>query len=311
MIRPAAGCLTASPAGAHLWVGVSGWTYDSWRGSFYPAALPARRHLEYASRRFNSLEVNASFYSLLTPETYRRWYRETPRGFRFAVKGSRFITHNKKLKSVEAPLANYFASGLLLLREKLGPIVWQLGPTLRFEPARLEEFLRLLPRDTRAAARLARAHDRRVEGRSWVRADRPRRLRHALEARDESYRDPEVARIARRYGVALVVSDSGDWPRLEEVSADFVYIRLHGRPRTYASRYGAAALDEWAARIRRWGAGGEPDDARRISERRAPRRAHRDVYVYFDNDRLAHAPRDARRLACRLRGRDGRRRPIR
>ena len=311
MIQPAAERLSASSVGAHLWIGVSGWTYDSWRGRFYPTDLPARRRLEYASRRFNSLEVNASFYGLLTPETYRRWYHEAPRGFRFAVKGSRFITHNKKLRSVEIPLANYFASGLLLLREKLGPIVWQLGPTLRFEPERLEGFLSILPRDTHAAARLARAHDHRLDGHSWVRADRPRRLRHALEARDESFRDPEAARIARRYGVALVVSDSGDWPRLEEVSADFVYIRLPGRPRTYASRYGPAALDDGATRVRRWSAGREPEDAHRIGERRAPRRAHRDVYVYFDNDRFAHAPHDALSLARRLGERGGGRRPIR
>ena len=240
-------------------IGLSGWSYDGWDGSFYPAG-----------------------------------------GFRFAVKGSRFITHNKKLKNVEVPLANYFASGLLLLREKLGPIVWQLGPNLHFEPARLEGFLRLLPRDTQAAARLAGRHDQRLDGRSWTRADRRRPLRYALETRDDSYRVPELARIARRYGVALVVSDSGDWSPIEEVSADFVYVRLHGRPRTYASRYGPAALDRWASRIQLWHAGREPRDARRISDQRIRARRRRDVYVYFDNDRFANAPRDARGLAERL-----------
>jgi uncharacterized protein YecE (DUF72 family) len=283
-----------------VWIGVSGWTYDSWVGPFYPVGQPAERRLAYASRRFNSLEINSSFYGLLTPETYRRWYQETPRGFRFAVKGSRFITHNKKLRDVETPLANYFASGLLELREKLGPIIWQLGPRLVFEPTRLEEFLRLLPQDTQAAARLAKAHDHRLDGRSWVRTDRSRRLRHALEVRDESYRSAELARIARRYRVALVVSDSGDWPRIEEVSSDFVYIRLHGRPRTYGSRYGRDALDRWAARIRLWHAGREPSDARRISDDRLRVRTHREVYVYFDNDQHGHAPRDALSLAARL-----------
>jgi uncharacterized protein YecE (DUF72 family) len=288
-----------------MWIGVSGWAYDSWKNVFYPPGLAARRRLEYASRRFNSLEINASFYGLLTPETYRRWYRETPRGFRFSLKGSRFITHNKKLEDVEAPLANYFASGLLLLREKLGPIVWQLGPRLRFEPERLERFFRLLPQDTRSAARLARAHDHRLDGRSWTRIDRPRPLRHALEARHESYRAAELATLARHYGVALVVSDSGDWPRIEEVSSDFVYVRLHGRPRTYASRYGPVALRTWADRIRQWQAGRQPADARRISEHR-PRRAHRDVYVYFDNDQRGHAPRDALGLMRQVADGDGR-----
>jgi uncharacterized protein YecE (DUF72 family) len=286
-------------------IGLSGWSYDGWDGSFYPVGLPDRRRLAYASRRFNSLEVNGSFYGLLTPETYRRWYDDTPRGFRFAVKGSRFITHNKKLKNVETPLANYFASGLLLLREKLGPIVWQLGANLHFEPDRLDSFLRLLPRDTQAAARLARRHDRRLDGRSFTRADRRRPLRYALETRDDSYRVPEMARIARRHDIALVVSDSGDWSRIEEVSADFVYVRLHGRPRTYASRYGPAALEQWASRIRLWHAGREPADARRISDQRARTRRRRDVYVYFDNDRFAHAPRDARSLAERLERKNG------
>ena len=288
------------PSGRTRWIGVSGWTYDSWKGPFYPPGLPASRRLEYASRRFDSLEVNASFYGLLTPSVYRTWYRATPRGFRFAVKGSRFITHNKKLNDVETPLANYFASGILLLREKLGPIVWQLGPQLTFEPQRLESFFRLLPRDTRAAARLARAHDARLAGRSWTRTDRPRRLLHALETRNQSYHVPELARLARRYHVALVVSDSGDWPTMEEVTSDFVYLRLHGRPRTYASRYRPDALGRWADRIRAWSAGRQPPDARRISEHRPARRAHRDVYVYFDNDQRGNAPRDALRLAERL-----------
>jgi uncharacterized protein YecE (DUF72 family) len=272
-----------------LWIGVSGWTYDSWRGPFYPATLPARRRLVYASRHFNSLEINSSFYGLLRPETYRRWYRETPHGFRFAVKGSRFITHNKKLRTVETPLANYFASGVLLLREKLGPIVWQLDPRLAFDAERIEGFLRLLPHDTRSAARLARAHDPRLDGRNWIRTDRTRPLRHALEVRHESYGDPEMARIARRHRVALVVSDSGAWPCIEAIAGRFVYVRLHGRPRTYASRYGPRALDRWASRIRRWRAGAPTSGTPR-----------RDVYVYFDNDQHANAPRDALGLATRL-----------
>jgi uncharacterized protein YecE (DUF72 family) len=290
---------TARP-GPRVAVGVSGWSYGGWRGPFYPADLPARRQLEYVGRRFNSVEVNASFYGLLKPETCRAWYAAVPRGFRFAVKGSRFITHGKKLRDVEIPLANFFASGILLLGEKLGPIVWQLDRHRAIDPGRLETFLRLLPRDTEAAARLAGRHDHRLRGRSWTRTDRRRPLRHALEVRHEGSLQPDLVRVLRRHRVALVVSDSGDWPRREEITAGFVYVRLHGSPHTYASPYEPGQLDQWACRIRRWGAGGEPEDARRITGRPAPPARRRDVYVYLDNDRDAHAPRDALALAARL-----------
>lgn len=281
-------------------VGVSGWTYESWHGPFYPADLPKARELEYASRQFNSIEINGSFYGLLKPETYRRWYEQTPRGFVFSVKGSRFITHNKKLKDAKTPLANFFASGLLLLKEKLGPILWQLPENLRFDTDRVEGFLELLPRNTQDAARLARKHDQRVKGRSWFQADAQHHLRHAIEVRHESFLTPEFVRVARSHGVALVFADSGQWPYVEELTAGFVYLRLHGSPNTYASRYGDKRLDAWSERIRKWRTGSEPSDADRITDRKPPRRKSRDVYVYFDNDQNAHAPRDALGLAERV-----------
>lgn len=286
-------------------VGVSGWSYDGWRGAFYPEDLPRRRELEYASRRLNSVELNGSFYSLQRPDSYRSWYEQTPADFVFAVKGSRFITHNKKLKDVSTPLANFFASGVLRLEEKLGPIVWQLGSNLRFDPDRVAGFLESLPHGTEEAAELARGHDERVEGRSWTAVERNRRLRHAIEVRHESYFAPEFVRIARRTGTAIVVSDAPDWPLTEELTAGFVYMRLHGSRQLYASRYTDEELDRWAARIRAWRDGDEPEDAERITDRVPPRRKTRDVYVYFDNDAHAHAPRDALRLATRL-GMDGR-----
>lgn len=281
-------------------IGTSGWSYPGWNERFYPADLPRRRLLEYHSQHFNSVEINGSFYSLLKPATYRAWYDSTPADFLFAVKGSRFITHNKKLRDVEIPLANFLASGLLLLEEKLGPFVWQLPATMRFDAERLASFLELLPRDTSAAAALARRHDHRVEGRSHTRTRRRRRLRHALEVRHPSFFVPQLAALARRHGVALVVSDAATWPCIEEVTADFVYVRLHGAERTYASGYGDVALDRWAQRIARWRAGGEPEDARRITSRPLPHRRGRDVFVYFDNDFEANAPIDAAALARRL-----------
>ncbi len=283
-----------------VWVGVSGWSYDGWRGEFYPEELSRSRELEYIGRRFNSVEINGSFYSLLKPDTYRRWYDQVPRDFLFAVKGSRFITHNKKLRDVETPLANFFASGVLALEEKLGPVVWQLSENLRFDPQRVAHFLELLPHDTEAAARLARKHDDRLKGRSWTKTDRNRRMRHAIEIRNESFFDAEFVRIARRNGAAIVLSDAADWRLTEEVTAGFVYIRLHGSEETYASRYDDDQLDRWAERIEAWRAGGQPRRPDTITDRQPPRRKTRDVYVYFDNDQHVHAPKDAERLAERL-----------
>ena len=150
----------------------------------------------------STFEINASFYRLQAPASYRSWYEQTPSGFRFAVKGSRFITHNKKLRDVDTPLANFFASGVLLLRDKLGPFVWQVSERLRFDAARLEHFVARLPRTTADAARLAERHDRRVDGRCSTEAGGRRRLRHAIEVRNESWLVPECVRILRRHDVA-------------------------------------------------------------------------------------------------------------
>ena len=282
------------------WIGISGWTYAGWRGEFYPRGLPARRELWFASRSLGSIEINGSFYSLQTPQSYARWYADTPDDFLFSVKGSRFITHNKKLGDVDAALANFLASGVLRLEEKLGPFLWQLSPKLRYDEERLERFFGLLPRDTEAAAELAARHDHRVEGRSWLTTSRKRRLRHAIEPRHESFFNPAFSRLCRRHGVAIVFSDSASWPATEEVTAGFVYLRLHGSRETYASRYSDEELDWWARRIRLWQRGDEPGDARRCSDVAPPRRKTRDAYVYFDNDAKVHAPRDAARLAERL-----------
>lgn len=284
---------------SRILVGTSGWRYDEWRGRFYPAGLPRTHELRHATAQFDTIEINASFYSLLTPRTWARHAEQAPAGFVYAVKGGRFITHSKKLKDVETALANFFASGILRLEDKLGPILWQLAGGWRIDVGRIAEFLRLVPRDTSQAARLARQHDHRVPD-AWIETGRNRPLRHALEIRHPSAFTPELVRAARRTNTALVASDAIDWPYTEELTAGFVYVRLHGPGAKYASRYDDAALDRWAARIRAWHAGGEPPDARRITDLRPPARKARDVYVYFDNDRKAYAPDDARRLMQRL-----------
>ena len=282
-------------------IGISGWRYAPWRGVFYPPGLAQARELEYASRALSTLEINGTFYSLQRPEHFARWHAATPEHFVFSVKGSRFISHMRRLREVEKPLANFFASGIFNLREKLGPFLWQFPPDYRYDPRRLEEFFELLPRDTAAALTLARRRDARVKGRCRLAIDANRPLRHAIEIRHESFVDPSFVALLRRHRVALVVADTaGKWPFCEDVTADFMYLRLHGDEQIYASGYSEAALDAWAARIRAWSAGGEPAGARRIS-RLAPRaRKDRDVYCYFDNDMKVKAPFDARRLVAKL-----------
>jgi uncharacterized protein YecE (DUF72 family) len=278
-------------------IGISGWRYEPWRGIFYPESLAQRQELEYAARAFPSIEINGSFYSLQTPQSYAAWRDATPAGFVFSVKGPRYITHILRLKNIEKPLANFFASGLFELRDKLGPLLWQFPPSLRFDPGLFDRFLALLPRDTGAALRLARRRDPRMHGRSRLAIDSPRPLRHAVEIRHPTFAAPEFIELLRRHGVALVVADTaGKWPYLEDLTADFMYLRLHGDKELYASGYTEAALDRWAERIRAWSGGAEPRDAKRADTRAAPKMRSRDVYCYFDNDVKVRAPFDADRL---------------
>ena len=282
-------------------IGISGWRYAPWRGVFYPQGLPQRSELAFASRMLPTIEINGSFYSLQRPESYAAWHAETPPGFVFAVKGSRYITHMLKLREVGAALANFFASGVLRLDEKLGPILWQFPPQLGFDRERFAAFFAALPRDTAAALALAERHDERLAGRAWLSIDRARPLRHAVEIRHPSFVDPAFVALLRRHRIALVVADTaGRWPLLEDLTADFVYVRLHGDEELYASGYGEAALDRWAARIAAWRGGRQVADAHLASAKPAPQRARRDVYVYFDNDVKVHAPYDAAHLAARL-----------
>jgi uncharacterized protein YecE (DUF72 family) len=281
-------------------VGISGWRYAGWRGRFYPPGLRQQDELSYASRHFDTIEINGTHYSLQRPEAFARWHDETPNDFVFAVKGSRFITHMKQLRDVEAALANFFAQGMLRLGRKLGPVLWQFGPRFRFEPEKLAAFFALLPRDMTAAAALARRHDHRLSGRAWTDADTAQPLRHAVEIRHPSFLDPAFPRLLREHGIALVFADGVGFPYAEDITADFLYLRLHGAEELYASGYGDRALDGWASRIARWRAGDQPDDARLIDPRwRSPRRP-RDVYVYFDNDAKVEAPFDAQALRRKI-----------
>jgi uncharacterized protein YecE (DUF72 family) len=282
-------------------IGISGWNYDGWRGTFYPRGLRHEDELSYAGRRVDTIEINGTHYSLQRPESFAKWHDETPDGFVFAVKGSRFITHLKQLHDIETPLANFFASGVLRLEQKLGPFLWQFSPRFKFDPERLDHFFALLPRDTEKAAALAKRHDRRLKGRAWTRTERKRCLRHAIEIRHRSFLDAAFVALLRRHRIALVFADSVEWPYAEDLTADFVYLRLHGSEELYASGYSEEALDHWASRIKLWARGLQPNDARLIApDTPPPRRNARDVYVYFDNDAKVRAPADARSLKAKV-----------
>ena len=283
-------------------IGISGWRYAPWRGVFYPEKLQQRRELEYASGVFPTIEINGSFYSLQSPKSWKTWRDETPPGFVFAVKGPRYITHLLRLRDYETALANFLASGVLQLGAKLGPMLWQFPPNFRFDEERFDSFFAHLPNDTDAALDLARKRDRsRMIGRTALPEQPNRRLRHAIEIRHDSFRDDAFIRLLRRHNVALVVADTaGRWPLLEDVTADFIYIRLHGDAELYVSGYTDKALDTWSRRIEAWSRGKEPDDARKACALRPRRRASRDVYCYFDNDAKVHAPFDAQNLAIKL-----------
>ncbi|HKS56881.1 MAG TPA: DUF72 domain-containing protein [Steroidobacteraceae bacterium] len=273
---------------AEIRIGVSGWRYTPWRGVFYPRDLPQRLELSYAARKFPTLEINGSFYSLQRPEYYRQWHDATPADFVFALKGSRFITHMKKLRDIDAPLANYFASGVFELRAKLGPILWQFPPNFRYERERMARFFDLLPHDTYGALRLARKRDARMKGRARLAVDARRPLRHAVEIRHESFLDESFLRLLRDHDIALVIAETAKrWPMPLDITSDFLYLRLHGDTELYKSGYSDRALDRWAQRIRAWH---RPSSSR-----------PRDVYCYFDNtDVKLRAPVDAQTLMRKL-----------
>jgi uncharacterized protein YecE (DUF72 family) len=282
-------------------VGISGWRYAPWRGVFYPKDLPQRLELWYAAQILPTVEINGTFYSLQRPEYFRDWYDATPSAFRFAVKGPRFITHMKRLRDVQIPLANFFASGVLQLREKCGPFLWQLPPNFTYERERLEQFFKLLPRTAEAAARLARKRDSHVKNRASVAVDKDRKLRHALEVRHESFVNEDFVALLRQHRIALVIAETARrWPMMHDITADFVYMRLHGDKELYRSGYSDAALNRWARRISAWSKGSEPRDAQRTGPP-AARVATRDVYCYFDNtDVKLRAPKDAGSLLRKL-----------
>jgi uncharacterized protein YecE (DUF72 family) len=277
---------------ADIRVGISGWRYPPWRGEFYPQGLPQHGELAYAAGRLRTIEINGSFYSLQPPGNWRQWRDSVPDGFEFAVKGGRFITHMKRLRDPRSSLAPFFASGPLLLGDRLGPLLWQLPPNFQYDAGQLADFFVELPRTEGAAATLARENDRAVTRAGadalWQRARKghaQNRIRHALEVRHLSFANDGFVDLCREHDIAIVVTDGAEsWPRIEAVTSDHVYVRLHGADQLYVSGYPETDLDAWADRILRW----------------ARHPGVRTVHVYFDNDVKVRAPYDAMSLARRL-----------
>ena len=282
-------------------IGISGWRYEPWRGVFYPKKLVQKKELDFASRALPSIEINGTFYALQKPASFAQWFDQTPDDFVFSVKAPKYITHIRRLKDVHQPIANFFASGVLLLKQKLGPVLWQFPPSFRFDAELMEAFLKDLPHDTEAALKLAKERDEFMAERDDLQIDRKRPLRHAIEIRHDSFADPAFIKLLRQYKAALVVADTaGKWPYLEDVTADFMYLRLHGDVELYASGYTDPALDRWAMRIAAWSKGSQPDDAQLVTDQAPPQRAHRDIHCYFDNDIKVRAPFDAAHLLIKL-----------
>lgn len=250
--------------------GMGGWTFDPWNESFYPADLPKKRQLEYASRQVRTIEVNGTYYSGFKAETYAKWAAETPDDFVFAIKGNRFVTNRKQLADAGKSMAKFFGQGLEELGPKLGPIVWQFAPTKKFEPEDFEGFLKLLPPE--------------LAGRD---------LRHALEVRHSSFAVPEFVALARRYAMAICYAHHHDYPEFADVTADFVYARLQKGKDDVPTAYPPREIDAWAERARAWARGGQPDDLPLADPSAKPEKRPRDVFVYFIHEGKVRAPHAA------------------
>ena len=257
-------------------VGIGGWVFEPWRGTFYPEKWPQKRELEYASRHVTSIEVNGTYYGSQKPETFAKWHDETPDGFVFSLKAPRFSTNRRVLAEAGETIERFFASGLLELKDKLGPINWQFMPSKVFDSADFTAFLRLLPKS--------------IEGRA---------LRHVVEVRHASFRTPEFIALAREYGVAIVIAGDAEYPQIADVTAPFVYARIMGAKESEPLGYSKSALDLWAKRAQEWAAGGAPEDLT-YAEPTPAKAVPRDVFLYVISGDKVRNPAAAQALIKRL-----------
>ena len=261
---------------ATILVGVGGWTYEPWRGTFYPEKIPQKGELEYLSRQLSSIEINGTYYGAQKPASFAKWRDESPDGFVFSVKAPRFVMNRSVLASAGSTIARFFASGVMELKDKLGPINWQFLPTKKFDPADFNAFLTLLPKE--------------VAGRA---------LRHAVEVRHDGFRSPDFIAVAREHGVAIVIAGDSEHPQIADATAPFVYARIMGTEASQKLGYSPAALDLWAARARAWASGAAPEGLDYVEPRRAYGKA-RDVYLYVIGGHKVSNPAAAKSLIQRL-----------
>ncbi len=257
-------------------VGIGGWTYESWRGTFYPEKLPQKQELEFASRRLTSIEINGTFYRSQKPDSFAAWREATPEDFVFALKAPRFATNRRILAEAGASIERFFASGVTELKAKLGPINWQFAPTKKFDPEDFAAFLNLLPKSHAGLS-----------------------LRHVVEVRHDSFRTPDFTALARDAGVGVVVAADSRYPQIADLTAPFVYARIMGARETEPLGYSQAEIDLWAARAKLWASGGEPEGLERVAPARGDVRP-RDVYLYFISGEKRLNPAAAMALIERL-----------
>ena len=266
----------ASGNGGKIHIGIGGWTFEPWRGTFYPDKLPQKRELEYASQRLTSIEINGTYYGSQKPESFRKWHDETPEDFVFSLKGPRFATNRKELAQSKESVERFLASGILELKDKLGPINWQFMETKKFEPEDFAAFLAFLPPS--------------VEG---------RKLRHVVEVRNDSFAAPDFVDLARKHKVAVVTAGDSRFPQIADITADFVYLRILGTVEENEKGYTDAELDAWAERARTYASGKVPDDLKCVSDKAAEAEP-RDVYLYVISGHKERNPAAAMALIERL-----------
>jgi uncharacterized protein YecE (DUF72 family) len=257
-------------------IGVGGWTYEPWRGTFYPAGLPHKQELEHASRHLTSIEINGTYYGSQKPATYAKWRDETPDDFVFSLKAPRFAMNRTVLAEAGNTIARFLASGITELKNKLGPINWQFLPTKQFEPADFEAFLKLLPKEASGLP-----------------------LRHVVEVRHESFRTPAFIALARSFDVGIVIAGDSSYPQIADPTAPFVYARIMGTQAKESTGYGEAALNRWAERAQTWAAGQAPIDLEYVED--GPKNGKpRDVYLYVISGHKVHNPAAAMALIERV-----------
>lgn len=267
---------------ANIYIGIGGWTYEPWRGVFYPEGLPHAKELEYASRHLTSIEINGTFYRTQAPATYRKWASEVPDGFVFSLKGPRFAVNRRVLAEAGDSVKRFVESGISELGDRLGPLLWQFAPTKKFDEADFGQFLELLPRT--------------IDGRA---------LRHVVEVRHDSFCTPVFTALLRRFRIPVVYAEHATYPAIADATGDFVYARLQKGKDTIEAGYPTKALDDWAYRLRTWAGGGAPDDLARVDTTQVSTSQPRDVFAYVIHEGKVRAPAAAMALIERVTARSG------